>query len=261
MKSSPRPARAASTLSAALLTNLNAYAVGATAAGVALLAAAQAANAEVIFTPANQHIARNQRLSLDLNHDGIIDFYLINERLVSVTDFGDELSVRPLGGSLTRNAAWASNRVTYFAAALPAGVTVDFHAPFHSTQLVMAFASHDRTDGYLSGGGWKRARNRFLGLKFHINGEAHFGWARLTVIADAHKQDVAAILTGYAYETQADTPIVTGQTSGSAKAASPGSPAWASEPVTLGMLALGAPGLSPWRREESSDNNGLVSVR
>jgi hypothetical protein len=261
MQRTSRSLRTPFPFSSRVQKDLNAYALSAAAAGVALLAATQPANAEVVFTPANHRIAKNQRLNLDLNHDGIVDFYLINERLVSVTDFGDELSVRPLGGSLTRNAVWASNRISYFAAALPVGVTVDSHAPFHSTQLVMAFASHDRTDGYLSGGAWKSARNSFLGLKFHINGEVHFGWARLTVTADAHKQEVTATLTGYAYETQADTPIVTGQTSGSAKAASPVNPASASEPVMLGMLAMGAPGLSAWRREESSDDNGQVSVR
>jgi hypothetical protein len=44
MKLSPGPARAASALSAALHKNLNAYAVGAAAAGAALLAATQPAN-------------------------------------------------------------------------------------------------------------------------------------------------------------------------------------------------------------------------
>jgi len=73
---SPSP-RTNSQLSSSLHNRLNAYALGASAAGVAMLSIAPA-NAEVIFTPANGHIANNRVLSLDLNHDGIPDFALIN---------------------------------------------------------------------------------------------------------------------------------------------------------------------------------------
>jgi hypothetical protein len=249
MKSSPGPARAASPLSAALHNNLNAYALGATAAGVALLASTQPANAEVVFTPANGQVVSGHKLNLDLNHDGIVDFYLINDRHVSSTRFAATLSVRPLGGSLASNGVWAAKSLSYAAAALPAGVTVDSHAPFHSIQMLMALASHNRTDGSHSGGPWKSARNRFLGLKFLINGEVHFGWARLSVLANKHKEEVTATLTGYAYETVANTPIAAGQTSGTAEAASLTDPAPASEPTMLGWLAVGSAGLSAWRRE------------
>ena len=62
----------------------------------------------------------------------------------------------------------------------------------------------------------------------------------------------SATLTGYAYETIPGKAIIAGATKGpddaeptaSLKAPTPA-------PATLGMLALGAPGLSIWRREES----------
>jgi hypothetical protein len=251
MRLSPKPDRAASPLSAALHKNLNAYAVGATAAGVALLAATQPANAEVVFTPANHRIANDQRLNLDLNHDGVVDFQLINELFLSTTPFGDNLSVRPAAAGNAVCGGKADHG--YFAAALPAGLAINSKTPFQERQLNLAFASLTAFT-YVSGGPWKSARNRFLGLKFLIDGEVHFGWARLTVMANKQKEEVTAILTGYAYETEANTPIVTGQTKGASEAVSRADPIPASKPTMLGWLALGSPGLSAWRRERNGFN-------
>ena len=246
MNPSRRPARAVSPLSAALQYHLNAYALGATAAGVALLATTQQADAEIVFTPANGRIANEERLNLDLNHDGVVDFQLLNDLHLSTTPFGDDLSIKPLAG----NAVWGgkSNRVYYFAAALPAGIAINSQAPFQARQLNLAFASLTAFT-YVSGGPWKSARNRFLGLKFLINGEVHFGWARLTVLANKHKEEVVATLTGYAYETQANTPIIAGQTSGTFSGAVLTAPAPSGRTALLGLLALGSPGLTAWRRE------------
>jgi len=55
-----------------------------------------------------------------------------------------------------------------------------------------------------------------LGLRFVVEGEVHYGWARLSVSLGHHRQyeDVSGILTGYAYETVPNQPIVTGKTEG-----------------------------------------------
>jgi hypothetical protein len=65
---------------------------------------------------------------------------------------------------------------------------------------------------------------------------------------------IKAVLLGYAYETIAGKAIIAGATSGpddAEPAASLNTPT--SEPATLGTLAMGAPGLSIWRREESGE--------
>ncbi|HEV2380244.1 MAG TPA: hypothetical protein VG206_10670 [Terriglobia bacterium] len=62
-------------------------------------------------------------------------------------------------------------------------------------------------------GNWIHVVNRFLGLKFQINGETHFGWARLSVKL-ALTKPVQALLSGYAYETEPNTPIIAGQEHG-----------------------------------------------
>jgi hypothetical protein len=57
--------------------------------------------------------------------------------------------------------------------------------------------------------------NRYLGLKFKIDGKTHYGWARLTVQLPGNFL-VKATLTGYAYETVAGKAIRAGQTKGDA---------------------------------------------
>jgi hypothetical protein len=101
--------------------------------------------------------------------------------------------------------------------------------------------------------GGKGSTNRYLGLKFKISGQFHYGWARLTVVTPAHG-GWTATLTGYAYETVANKGILAGQTSDSDTTSemNPTTPASAFRPASLGLLGLGAVGLSIWRRKEDS---------
>jgi len=104
------------------------------------------------------------------------------------------------------------------------------------------------------GNGGKGLKDRYLGLKFYIKGEVHFGWARVTVTTSG--KTFTATLTGYAYETIPNKSIIAGKTKGpddvSAEKLSPAtSVAPTRTPATLGMLAMGSPGLSIWRRNES----------
>jgi len=249
MKRPARPARTPSPFPSTLHQNLNAYALSAAAAGVALLAMSPPAEAEIVFTPVNGQIAGGSKYALDLNHDGVIDFTITNDLHLSTTPFGDDLNISP---AVKGNAIWQGPRERYnqiAAAALPAGVPVGSGKPFVFQNANMAYASLTAFT-YVSGGPWKNATNRFLGLKFLINGEVHFGWARLTVLADSHREAVRATLTGYAYETVANQPILTGKTSGTAEDASITLPAGSQSKVQLGLLALGASGLTVWRREE-----------
>jgi hypothetical protein len=67
-------------------------------------------------------------------------------------------------------------------------------------------------DGTHSGhsfGYWNYAQNRFLGVKFQIMGRTHYGWARFK---DSSCR--GATLTGYAYETIPNKPIIAGKTKG-----------------------------------------------
>jgi hypothetical protein len=99
-------------------------------------------------------------------------------------------------------------------------------------------------------GPWKEAHNKYLGLKFEINGEVHFGWARLSVTCFTPAA-ARVLLTGYAYETVANQPILTGKISGTAEESALIRPAASHSNVQLGLLALGSAGLVAWRREQT----------
>jgi hypothetical protein len=228
--------------SPAINKSLNAYALSATAAGVAMLALNPSATAEVVYTPISQKIASNTTFALDLNHDGVVDFRLINSD-ASV----HYLSVAP---GIAGNGVWQGHNGRFSelrAAALPLGRTVHSRAPFVDKKITMAYATGTAFTSQSTGGPWKDARNRFLGLKFLINDEVHYGWARFNVVEDRHNETVYAEITGYAYETVANQPIKTGQTRGTVEDASNAVPQ--SPQPQLGMLALGSPGLSAWRRD------------
>ena len=89
-----------------------------------------------------------------------------------------------------------------------------------------------------SRGPWCNVTNRYLGLKFVIKGETHFGWARLNVTCSGLA--VNATLTGYAYETIADKGIFTGKEHGNAEGAA--LTLSSSHSATLGQLARGSGG-------------------
>ena len=203
--------------------SLAAYMVAA-AAGVGMLALAAPAQAKVVYTPDDQQVPPNVGLSLDLNHDGIADFIFSN--FYSSTSSTLALSIGPVNPA-NEIFSTGSNRLSVFAAALPAGVVIGANDKFKKR----------RGEGMANGldlnstcqGPWIHAHNQYLGLKFIIKGEIHFGWARLNVNC-VYPHAINALLTGYAYETIANAPIVAGETKGTEVSADPGS---------LGNLALG----------------------
>jgi hypothetical protein len=104
---------------------------------------------------------------------------------------------------------------------------------------------------YLSGpysvGPWAGGKNGYLGLKFMIDGQVHFGWARVTVT----KHIGEVVLTGYAYETVANKHLKAGQTSETPQEeAKTSASAYPASGPSLGMLAKGADAMEVWRRKE-----------
>jgi hypothetical protein len=212
------------------------------AAGVGVLAMAQSAEARIVYTPANTTI--NNSATIDLNNDGIGDFAVG----LHVIDKSLALAVGPLvaGNEIKINGSWAG--AGFFG--VPVGPGGKFAATNggYSFGLFMAFlGGYASTSNAL--GPWANVTNRYLGFKFLINGQVHYGWARLSVSSTLSN----ILLTGYAYETTANTPIIEGHTSGREKANTPSNllvPS--SQPASLGMLARGADALAIWRRDDET---------
>ena len=251
-------------LAAGLEKSLSAYASAAAAAGVSLLALTPAANAKIVYTPADTLIPVDHNIQLDLNHDGIADFEIGNFRSVyrlslyvgCATHTTGEISP-PKGGTCNYQTNQIWGRGTFpremFASALPAGFKVgankSYFQPgsYRGEQMVQLFGGSRTRHSYTSHpysnhslGQWLYTKNRYLGLQFVINGQVHYGWARLTVtLPPQPASGILATLTGYAYETDANKPIITGKIKGP--------DVITLDPATLGHLAGGASQIPAWR--------------
>jgi len=242
MKLSSRPPRTPSSLSDSVHHQLNSYALVASAAGVGLLALAQPAKAEVVYTPADVGLTGGY-YPLDLNHDGTTDFVLLATGWCRSFTCHGTVAFAGSGFPAT-NAVVPDGSFKYghhWAAPMWPGVKIDskrrfegaFYAPIlHSTavwQTSHQSWSHKFQGPWANDG--KGFHGHYLGLKFLINGKFHYGWARL------QNQPFCGsfVLTGYAYETIPNKAIITGKTKGPdvitvQRDTAPGS---------LGRLALG----------------------
>ena len=212
-----------------------AYALAAGAAGVGLLALAQPARAEIVYTPTNITLT-NGTLPIDLDGDSMTDFALA-ERFRRSDLCCTVYSHRSLviggdagAGVIAENAA---------AAVLTQGSIVGpvrSFTPVQDPKLPLLTANFiSSTDGihfFFVTGNWNNVQDRFLGLKFGINGEVHYGWARLSVHAQRVGLKITTTLLGYAYETTPQLAIRAGATGGGGNASK-------LRPESLGALAQG----------------------
>lgn len=246
-------AKTPANLSDSIRQQLNMYALAAGAAGVGLLALSKSADAKIVYTPAHRVIGPHHSYNIDLNHDKINDFTIVNF-VSACTDFCFfELRQYPAAG----NSAVGYTVGSGFPldSALKPGARIGPRSPFEkgTAPLVVARSNVYTSNKTIVYGPWVNVKDRYLGLKFQIKGKTHYGWARLNV--KVSKTKITATLTGYAYETIPNKPIIAGKEHGTEDnpaltRESLGAPA--SEPLTLGMLAIGARGPSVWRRKESA---------
>ena len=223
-----------------------AYATAAGAIGVAVLAAAPPAEGKIVYTKTSVTIT--DQYHLDLNHDGIGDFSI---RFCSCEPESTPLIVSSRRG--VGNAVITPPGLFYSAAALKSGAPIGPKQPFNAVYnaiMVMGAAAFSTSGKPVSNGQWPGVTNGYLGLKFTINGQIHYGWARLTV----GKRVSHVVLTGYAYETVANKPIKAGQTTETAQAEiKDAAIALPSQGPSLGMLARGAEAREIWRKEDDGN--------
>jgi hypothetical protein len=253
MKRSPRITRTPSELSQSVHERLNMYALAASAAGVGTLVLAHPAEAKIVYTPTHVIIGLHGSYKLDLNHDGKTDFNFLQSFFISQTygeSYQEILTVVPLGENQVIGGVTQTQINSHYAVALAPGVRIGPKGRFSKGPNGMAWFGTGFTTW--CGGHWFDVKNRYLGLEFRVKGKLHYGWARLNVTCTTSQRKATGTLTGYAYETIPNKPIIAGKTHGTDDA----EPAPASvtkhtpEQPTLGMLALGSLALSIWRREE-----------
>jgi len=230
MQLSPRPSRMPSKLSDSLHHQLTMYAFAASAAGVSVVALGHSADARVIYTPAHRYLPLNRELGIDFAHDGRVDFYLFRKSsgqtvttggtrgfvtaVVAIgakAEFGGVAGYRPGGGCPSCVAA----------SALRAGQIIKPGLGFYSDAFMALKAlctQHCTQTTARCSGKWNNVKNRYLGLEFNDSlGEVHYGWARLNERCNKKGNrgtGAETLLTGYAYETVPNRPIIAGETQG-----------------------------------------------
>jgi hypothetical protein len=256
----PSNGRQAARLDAGLDKSLSAYASAAIAAGVSALAMTKPAEAKIIYTPAHTNIpVGNRPVLLDLNHDGIADFSFWNLQYPGSGSGASDLIAGCAAIAVSRSSStcrYQTNQIWGkggFASALRHGFKVRPNKSYFqlgqkrrgavlgpAAWMAFFFARGSTNGGFSSTAGqWLYTKDRYLGLQFTIGGRVHYGWARVAVTLPGGASGIQATLTGYAFETIPNKPIVTGKTKG------PDVVTW--KPATLGRLAQGASGISAWR--------------
>jgi hypothetical protein len=220
-------------LKPALNSRLAAYAAAASGAAAVMLVTS--AQAEIVFTPAN--VITGVSTPLDLNHDGINDFNFDSVPFDSGHGhfFGLALDV-------PGNAVWGAS--TPLPIGTPIGPARQFTKSTYYGIVLMGegfeYGTMTNTFGF-----WKNVTDKFVGFKFMIGSEVHYGWARLS-----GNGPLSVVLSGYAYETVANKGIRAGQRSESEAetASAPSVNSSAEGGAGLGLLASGANGIGLWRR-------------
>jgi hypothetical protein len=182
-------------------------------------------------------------------------------------NLGNTYSIRDLildGASSNANPVAACCSLHTYTPPLPRGAKIGpsagFAGPFAALEVTYAGQTFRVPRGYWGG----NLKDRYVGVRFLIGGQTHYGWIRLTVTTSTDPQGPAmsAKITGYAYETVANKAIKAGTTA-TATSAAEKSAAEVQAPKnipnqsgpSLGMLAAGADALPMWRREEILTSN------
>jgi hypothetical protein len=214
----------------------------ATMAGAGVAGLASNAAAKIIYTPTHNDIHGNY--PIDLNHDGINDFRIYSYGFSGIGNL-DAIPVHP-SNKLAQATGQGCFR-GYSAAALQQGAVIGPGRDFAARATCMAeynFGAY---------GPWVGQTDRYLGFEFYIDGQKHYGWARLSMNGFFCPGCDLRIF-GYAYETIPNKAIIAGD-----EGNNEGNTAESSmKPATLGALALGATGQQLWRKEtDTTTSNSL----
>jgi hypothetical protein len=157
--------------------------------------------AQVVYTDVNPDSLVTSQYELDLNNDGTPEF-LIEKTTDSGIDIVQAIGLSNQDSLIGYYAGFPA--ITGYPSALSSNEVIDGTSTFVDEgvmggdhELIMEDA--DWPDGF----------NRYLGLKFNINGETHYGWAKIKISTDY----VAFTITEYAYNATAEEAINSGITS------------------------------------------------
>ncbi|MCX7696491.1 MAG: T9SS type A sorting domain-containing protein [Bacteroidales bacterium] len=176
----------------------------------AALASASLANAQIVYHDVNPDVTfnPNDSLALDLDNNGTMDYYMMFLRFNGYQN--DQLFIAPLniGNMAIGEAGWAA--WNWYGIALNAGDSINASANWVCPGGVdprsrVFFASTYNGTEY---GNFADGQDHYLGIKFQIGANIHYGWIRVNV-----NDDVSGMtLKDWAYRQTPNTGLKAGQT-------------------------------------------------
>jgi len=177
-----------------------------TAVAGAVVSAA-GAQAQVVYTDVNPDYSHDAPQNngfavypLDLNNDQTIDFVIASRDTVTTATVRYTLAA-PYGAG---NAVAGENPAGYdYALALDINSMVDSTLNWIAATNTMAY-NVDSANPYNEN--WNGVTDKYLGLKFVVGANTHYGWARL----DSYAIGDSIVLKDYAFEATPNVGIMTG---------------------------------------------------
>jgi hypothetical protein len=258
-------------LSGPLRHKLNAYALAAGAAGVAVLACASPAEGSPICKTLSTQLMHTDNFPLYLGQPTIAPFNIAqgtNSTFFSFTTTGRGTLQWWNRGFFTPNSAGAKVLLSNgLPANLASGAQIGPGGEFGKGSSYGLLFTYGRGEASFHGGGTKLKhrgnfnllQSNYIGFQFNESGVPHFGWARLAMSfqkVSGKVQHTVTHILGYGYESAANTVIAAGSCSAeeaevlprkdtlsvSPRASSGASSGASSAGASLGSLALGSAG-------------------
>ncbi len=236
------------------------YALTAAAAGVTMLALAEPAAGEVIVTKKTIPIPMTSSdlphpVKISMANNGVDNIAFNLSSFPPTTGRPSFFRNLDVGGASSNAGAILTGTFIAYTPALRRSGKVGPSAYFSGAVIEQSITSggNANPNGFVNGfrGYWGgNPKDRYVGVRFQLNGETHYGWIRLTVTTHAnHHPVISATITAYAYESVPNKPIFAGTAASSAAEVYVPQQAEHQSGPSLGSLAAGAEALPVWRRE------------
>ncbi len=174
------------------------------AAGAAVLAVGST-QAQIVYTDVNPdfiHGGNEIQAGLDLNNDGTADFAIASIDTTVAAQNNALIETTLVAPLVTGNEIAGIVPTSFnYALALNSGTAINSTTNWIADTCTMAYRVNGASPYDEQ---WNGVTDKYLGLKFLIGGNTHYGWARLDCLGDTWT------LKDYAYDATANAPINAG---------------------------------------------------
>jgi hypothetical protein len=172
------------------------------------LFSAEDVNGQIVYTDIEDFTTNSGNYFLDLNNDGIFEF-TIDGNSSSVIIFDDNSDNTFVGNNNFADALSENFDIND---------TATFNSQFSYANLVRIYFDSTYSNGnstfplFSCYGDWCDVTDRYIGLRFNINGSDHYGWVRLDLSFDSNNSGAEWTIKDYAYNDTPGDSILAGET-------------------------------------------------